>query len=101
MFLDAAARNPLGDLHAVLGLDERHVVDDEDAGLADLRQLFDRALWGDHAVIASVERPRAAKDAIPRATAAELDRSGGIELADEIFPAMAQQIASRATSSSA
>ena len=36
LLLDPAARDGLADGHAVLGLDEGDVVDDEDAGLADL-----------------------------------------------------------------
>ena len=35
LLLDPAAGDRLADRHAVLGLDERHVVDDEDARLAD------------------------------------------------------------------
>src|SRR5206468_4794632 len=93
-FPDAAARDPFGNLHAVLGLDECYIVNDENAGLANLRHFFDSALRCFHPVIASVERPRAAKDAVPRATSAELNGSGGIELADEIFPAMSRQMAS-------
>src|SRR5262249_37783132 len=94
-FPDAAARNRFSYLHTVLGLDERYVIHDENAGLADLRQLFDSALWCFYAVVASVERPRAAKYAVPRATSAEFDGSGRIELADEIFPAMSRQMSSR------
>jgi hypothetical protein len=79
----------------VLGLDECYVVHDENAWLANSRQLFDSALRRFHAVIASVERPGAAKDAVPRATSAEFNGSGRVELADEIFPAMSRQMASR------
>src|SRR5262249_11480910 len=88
-------RNRLGDLHAVLGLDERYIIHNENAGLADLRQFFDSAFGCFYAIITSVERPRAAKYAVPRATSAEFNGSGRIELTDEIFPAMSRQMASR------
>src|SRR4030095_4831344 len=55
----------------------------------------DGALWCFHPVIASVERPRAAKDAVPRAISAEFDGSGRIGLPDKIFPAIPRQMASR------
>jgi len=76
-------------------LDECYVVHNENAGLANLRQLFDSALRCFYTVITSVERPCAAKHAVPRATSAEFNGSGRIELADEIFPAMSRQMASR------
>src|SRR4029077_18860275 len=50
-------------------------------------------LWCLYSVIASVERPRAAKDAVPWATPAEFNGSGRIELADEIFPAVSREMA--------
>src|SRR5438552_16520056 len=92
-FPDPAARNRFAKLHAVLGLNERDVVHDKNSRLADLRQLINCALRCFHPVIASVERPRAAKNAVPRATPTELDGSSRVELADEIFPAMSQELA--------
>src|SRR5436190_9588942 len=85
-FPDATPRDRLGDLHTVLGLDECNIVRDENAGLADLRQLFHCAFRCLHAVVAAVERLRAAKNAVPRATSAEFDGGGRVELADKIFP---------------
>ena len=79
----------------MLGLDERYIVYNENAGLADLRQFFDSALRCLYTVIASVKRQCAAKDAVPLATSTELNRSSRIELADEIFPAMSHQMATR------
>src|SRR5207248_8385539 len=72
---DAAARNRFADLHAVLALDECNVVHDENAGLAYLRQLFDGAFRCFYTIVAAVERPRAAKHAVPRATSAEFNGS--------------------------
>src|SRR4029077_5379668 len=83
------------DGHAVVGLDERDVVQDEQAGLADSRDLLDGALGRLHAVAAAAAGPRAAQGAIPRTSAAELDRGARIELADEVLPAMAEEVARR------
>ena len=83
----------LADGHAVLGLDERHVVDDEDARLADRRQLVHGGLGRLDAVAPPVKRPGAAERAIPGAAPAELDRGAGVEHADEILAPMPQQVA--------
>src|SRR5262249_49291569 len=69
--LDATAGDGLADRHAVLGLDEGDVVEDEEARLADARHFLDGALGCLHAVAATVERPGAAEGAVPGAAAAE------------------------------
>src|SRR5439155_2998038 len=74
---------------------ECHVVADEDAGLPDPRQVFHRALRADDPIAPAVEGPRAAKRAVPRAAAGELDRRAWLEHAEEVAAAMAQQIAGR------
>src|SRR4029077_8368301 len=74
-FPDPASRNRFAKLHAVLGLNESYVVHDENAGLANLRQFLDGALRCLYPVIASVERPRTAKDAVPGTAPAKLDGS--------------------------
>src|SRR5947207_9747959 len=62
-FPDSAAGNRFAKLHTVLGLNEGYVVHDENSRLAHLCQFLDRALRCLHAVVATVECPRAAKDA--------------------------------------
>ena len=94
-FPDSAAGNRFAKLHAVLGLNECYVVHDKNSRLADLCQFLDRALRCLHAVVATIERPRTAKDAVPRTAPAELDGSRRIKLADKIFPAMPNEIARR------
>ena len=47
------------------------------------------------AIAAAIEGPGAAEGAIPRAAARELDRGAGIEHADKILAAVAQQVARR------
>ncbi len=74
-------------------LDERHVVDDEDAGLADTGEFLRRRVDAHRAIGAAVERPRAAEIAVPGAAARELDRRGGVERADEVFAPVAHEIA--------
>ena len=96
-FSNTALSDRFAKLHAVLGLNERHVVHDKNAGLANLRQFLDRALRCFYAVIASVERPRAAKNAVPRTAAAELMEAAGFELADEILSAMFERGRAQAT----
>ena len=91
-----ATGDGLADGHAVLGLDERDVVDDEDARLADRGQLVRGGLGRLDPVAAAVERPGAAERAIPGAAPAELDRGAWVEHADEVLPAMAQEVASGA-----
>ena len=49
----------------------------------------------DQPVAAAVEGPGAAERAVPRAAARELDRGAGVEYADEILAAMAQEVARR------
>ena len=93
LLLDPAAGDGLADGHAVLGLDERDVVDDEDAGLANLRQLVGGGFGALDPVAAAVERPGAAERAVPGAAARKLDRGTRVEHADEVLAAMPQQVA--------
>src|SRR5947199_9365213 len=72
-FPDSAAGNRFAKLHTVLGLNEGYVVHDENSRLADLCQFLDRALRCLHAVVATVECPRAANDAVPWTAPAELN----------------------------
>jgi hypothetical protein len=92
---DAAAPDRLADGEAVLGVDEGDIVDDEDARLADAGELRHRALRAHHAIAAAIEGPGAAEGAVPGAAAGELDRGAGVENADEVLAAMAQQVARR------
>src|SRR5678815_5243555 len=62
---------------AVRGLDERDVVDDEDAGLLDSRELFHGHIDAHRAIGAAIEGPGAAEIAVPGAAARELDRGRG------------------------
>ena len=86
-------RDRLADGHAVLGLDEGHVVDDEDAGLANLLQLVDGRFRAFDPIAASIECPGAAEGTIPGAAPAELDGGTRVEHADEVLAAMPQKIA--------
>ncbi len=79
----------------VLLVDERHVVDDEHPGLGDPLQLGPDALGIALPVAAAVERPGAAKRAVPGAPARELDRRRRVEHADEILSPLRQEIARR------
>src|SRR5271155_2165056 len=76
-------------------LNERDVGKDENAGLLDGSEILDHVLRIEQPVAAAIECPGAAERAVPWATAREFDRGGGIEHADEIFAAMAQEIARR------
>jgi hypothetical protein len=95
-FPDAPALDLVGDGHAVLGVDERHVVDDEEVRLPDPLHLVDDDLRVRLVVAAGVKRPRAAEGAVPRAAARELDRGARVEVADEVAPPAAGQVAGRA-----
>ena len=90
LLLDAFARDRLADGEPVPVLDERHVIDDEHAGLLDASQVLDRPLGADRAVAAAVKGPGAAERAIPGAAARELDRSAWIERAHEVPAAMTE-----------
>src|SRR5262245_5971048 len=93
LLADALAGDRLADREAVLLLDERDVVDDEGARLGDGGEILDHALRAAQPIAAAVERPGAAERAVPRAAAGELDRGAGIEHADEIFAALAHEVA--------
>src|SRR5947208_15840544 len=94
-FPDSTAGNRFAELHTVLGLNEGYVVHDKNSRFADLRQFLDCALRRLHAVVATIERPRTAKNTVPWTAPAELDGSSRIELAYKIFPAMPNDIARR------
>src|SRR5262249_30688721 len=83
------------DRHAVLALDEGDVIEDEEPGLADAGDLLDGPLRRLHAVAAAVEGPRAAERAVPGTAPAELDGRARVELADEVLPPVAEQLARR------
>ena len=93
LLADAAALDLAADGEAVLGLDERDVVDEEHVGLADPREVLGRRLRRELAVAPAVERPRAAERAVPRTAAGELGRRAGIEHADEVLPAPPREVA--------
>src|SRR6516164_362762 len=95
LLADAGADDRLSDLHPMPFLYKGDVVDDEDTRLADRPEILDDAVRTDDAIAAAVEGPSAAKGAVPWAASREFDRGAGIERAQEIFPAMAQQVACR------
>src|SRR5437773_1219543 len=70
---DALARECLPDREPMALLDERYVVDDEDPGLVDAREIIDHPLGAVHAVAAPIEGPGAAECAIPGTAAGELN----------------------------
>src|SRR6516162_2358715 len=91
LLADTGTDDRLGDLHAVPLLHKRHVINDEGTRFAYRPEVLDDTLRADHAIAAAIEGPRAAEGAVPRATPRELYRSAGVESAQKIFPAMAQQ----------
>ena len=84
-----------GDLVALLGLDEGHVVDDEHAGLGDAGHVLDGGLRRQPAVAAAVEGPGGAERAVPRAAAGELDGCGRVHHPDEVLTAAPAQVPGR------
>ncbi len=74
-------------------VNERDIVDDENARLADSGKILDHAFRVEQPIAAAVEGPGAAKRAVPRATPREFDRGARVEQANEIFAAVAHQIA--------
>ncbi len=76
-------------------VNERHIIDNENAGFADRPQILDDPLGADQPIAATVKGPGAAERTIPRAAAREFDRRARVEGADEIFAAVSQQIARR------
>src|SRR6516162_5463249 len=95
LLADAGPDDRLADRHPVALLHECDVVDDEHTRLADRPQVLDDALRADRAIAAAVERPGAAKGAVPWAAPRELDRGARIERAEKISSAMAQEVARR------
>ena len=92
---DAGLRDRLAQLHAVALMHKGDVVDDKDAALADLPQIFDNPLGAQQTVAAPVKGPGAAERAVPGAAAREFDRRARVEDADKIFAPVPQQIARR------
>jgi hypothetical protein len=92
---DALAGDRLANRKTVLVLDEGDIVDDEHPRLADGGEILDHPFRADRPIAAAIERPGAAERAIPRASARELNRCAGVQDADEIFAAMAHEIARR------
>src|SRR5262249_52966257 len=87
LFADSPPLDFLGNRVPVLGMDERHVIDDEYTRLANAREGFGRALGADFAVVAPVKSPSAAERAVPRTAAREFDRGAWVERSDEVaFP---------------
>src|SRR5207249_8136369 len=86
----AALLQLAADREAVLGVDEGHVVHDEDVGLGDAREVLGGGLRRGSAVRAAVEGPRAAERAVPGAAARQLGGGARIEDADEVLVAAAR-----------
>ena len=95
LLADAPPLYLAADREAVLGVDERHVVDQEHVGLLDAGQVLGGRLGGGLAVAAAVERPGAAERAIPGAAARELGRGARVEHAEEVPVAAPAEIARR------
>ena len=94
-FVDVFAGNGFTDGHAVLCLNKRHVIDDEDARLPDLFQFLDGPFGAFEAVAPPVKGPGATEGTIPRAAAAKFDRGTRIQHADEILASFAQEMPGR------
>src|SRR5207248_5657048 len=90
---DALASDGFADCKAVALLDECNVVDDEKARLSNGGEVLDDAFRAEQSITAAVERPSAAERAVPGAAAGKFDGGAGIEHADEIFAALAHEIA--------
>src|SRR5262249_51515326 len=95
-FADSLSRDRLADLKAMPYLNECDIINDENARLRDRSQVLDYAFRVEQPIAAAIEGPGAAERAVPRATAREFDRGAGVERADEIFAAVAQEGAGRA-----
>src|SRR4029450_14054618 len=81
---DALPDDGFADGHAMLGLDEGDIVEDEQSRLADLLDLLHRPFRRLHPVTAPVKGPCAAEGAVPGAAAAELDQGARGHLADGV-----------------
>src|ERR1700688_1677202 len=78
LLFDFALFDFMADREAMLGMDERDVIDDEDVGLLDREHVFRGGFGRGLAIAAAVKSPRAAERTIPWASAGELDRRAGI-----------------------
>src|SRR6185312_9098450 len=74
LLADTAPGDRLADLETVPSLHERHIVDDEHAGLAEPGQLVGDHLRRGGPVASPVKGPGATKSTVPRAATCELDR---------------------------
>ena len=89
---DSAFFHRSGNRIPVLGMNECHVIDDENIGLFDGCQFRRRSFRGRAPVAAPIESPGAAEGAIPGTAPGKFDGCAGIQFADEIFVAPAGQI---------
>src|SRR5262249_22569372 len=92
LLANAAALDLAADREAVLGMDERDVVDEEHVRLGDPGEGFDGGLRRRLAVAPAVEGPRAAERAVPGAPPRELGGGAGIQHADEVLVAAAAEV---------
>src|SRR6266481_3980362 len=74
-------------------MNKRDIINDESAWLADGGEILDHAFRAEQPIAAAIESPGAAERAVPWAPSREFDRGAGIEHADEIFAAVAHEIA--------
>src|SRR5271165_480717 len=91
-FADALVRDEFPDPHAVVDLEKGNIVEQEHSRFANASDLFDGNLRGFGSIASSVESPSAAKNTIPRATAAEFDRGTRVQNPDKIASPISNQI---------
>src|SRR5262245_49912758 len=91
LLLDLPSLELLPDREAVLGVDERNVVHEEDIGLADGGQVFGHLQGGRLPVAPAVESPGAAEGAVPRAATGQLGGRARIEHAQEVLVALPRE----------
>src|SRR5262249_40581694 len=89
---NTAPSDSLADRKAVLRMDEGDIIDDEHAGFANGREIFEDALRADQAIASAIKGPGAAERAIPRTATREFDRSGWIKNADKVFSRVPEEI---------
>src|SRR4029077_10699403 len=92
LFANTLLRDEFPDSHAVINLDKSNVVKQEHPRFANACNFFDGNLGGFGSIAASVEGPSAAKNTIPRATAAEFDRCTWVQNPNEIASPVSDQI---------
>src|SRR6185295_357649 len=74
LFLDPLPGDGFAYVHTVFGLNECHIVHDEDAGLLDSLQLFHHLVRACGTIATPIKGPCTAEGTIPRAASRELDR---------------------------